>query len=235
MRLPLRLIPANKELPILQGPLRGRRWIAGSSTHGCWLGSYEHDKQKLFQHILKPGDVIYDLGANVGFYSLLASTLTGPAGTVYSFEPLPANLEFLKRHIQVNAVRNCHVFPWAVGARNGICNFRIHADLSMGFVADKAGKDTIPLREVMLDDVIINEKLRSPDVIKCDIEGAEAEALEGARYTLQEFKPTIFLATHGENVHWRCISMLRQLGYELRPLDSPNVDSAREVLAIYNR
>lgn len=222
-------------MPILQGPLRGRRWIAGSSNHGCWLGSYEYEKQQLLKSVLKPGDVVYDLGANVGFYSLLAATLVGPAGTVYSFEPLPSNLDYLRRHIDVNGIRNCQVFPWAVGGRNGLCNFRQHANPSMGSVVPEGGPGTIQVREVMLDDVVINEKLRSPDVIKCDIEGAEADALEGAEYSIREFKPAIFLATHGEHVHWRCCSLLRGIGYELRPVDGLNVDCAREILAIHKR
>lgn len=235
MRLPLRLIPSDSQLRILQGPLRGRKWIAGSSNHGCWLGSYEYEKQKLFQRMLNAGDVVYDLGANVGFYSLLAATLVGPAGTVYSFEPLPANLEYLRRHLELNSIRNCQVFAVAVGGRNGVCHFRPHSNPSMGSVADEPAHNTIAVREVMLDDAIINEKLRSPTVIKCDIEGAELEALEGARFTIREFRPAIFLATHGEHVHWRCCSLLRQWGYELRPLDSPNVESSRELLAIYQR
>jgi FkbM family methyltransferase len=231
--MPLRLIPSETNLRILQGPLRGRRWIAGSSTHGCWLGSYEYEKQKLFQRVVKTGDVVYDLGANVGFYSLLASTLCGPAGTVYAFEPLPTNLRYLEKHLVLNDVRNCRIFPMAVGGKNGHVHFHRHPDPSMGFLADQPGPNSIEVQETMLDDAIINYKLRAPNVIKCDIEGAEAEMLQGAEHTLREFRPTIFLATHGEAIHWTCCSLLRRIGYELRPLDSLCVDSARELLAVY--
>ncbi len=58
-----------------QGPLRGKKWIVGSSTHGCWIGSYEHKKQRTFWLSLRPNDVVYDIGANVGFYTLLAATV----------------------------------------------------------------------------------------------------------------------------------------------------------------
>src|SRR5580765_1322501 len=88
LRAPLRLLPRTAAVPILQGPLRGKKWIVGSGTHGCWLGSYEYDKQKLFQKTVRSGDVVYDVGANAGFYSLLASLLVGEKGHVYSFEPL---------------------------------------------------------------------------------------------------------------------------------------------------
>src|ERR1035438_590714 len=75
LRFPLSLIPCGTQMPILQGPLYGKRWIVGSSNHGCWLGSYEYPKQKAISAAIKRGDVVYDLGANVGFYSLLASVL----------------------------------------------------------------------------------------------------------------------------------------------------------------
>src|ERR1043165_45133 len=86
-RLPLSLIPAGARMPILQGPLRGKRWVAGSHVHGGWRGSYEFEKQQMFISAIKPGAVVYDIGANVGFYTLLASRLAGPQGRVYAFEP----------------------------------------------------------------------------------------------------------------------------------------------------
>ena len=87
LRAPLRLIPRSMVVPILQGALRGKKWTVGSSTHGCWLGSFEYEKQKALQCAIKTGQVVYDIGANVGFYSLFASVLVGEAGHVYSFEP----------------------------------------------------------------------------------------------------------------------------------------------------
>jgi hypothetical protein len=95
LRLPLRLIPRSLVVPILQGPLRGARWIVGSATHGCWLGCYERAKQQGFVRILAPGQVVYDLGANVGFYTLLAARRVGPTGEVHAFEPGAENLEFV--------------------------------------------------------------------------------------------------------------------------------------------
>src|SRR5512139_3781902 len=82
LRFPLRLIPDDATLPILQGRLRGKRWISGSCNHGCWLGSYEYHKRVLFERTITPGSVVFDLGAHVGFYTLLASVLVGHAGRV---------------------------------------------------------------------------------------------------------------------------------------------------------
>src|ERR1035437_5837216 len=87
IRLPLKVVSPSATVRILQGPLRGKRWIAGSTIHGCWLGTFEFDKQKLIAAAIKPGSVVYDLGAHVGFYSLLAGIQAGPEGKVFCFEP----------------------------------------------------------------------------------------------------------------------------------------------------
>lgn len=96
LRLPLHLIPRGLAVPILQGPLRGARWLVGAATHGCWLGSYELAKQLAFARWLAPGRVVYDLGAHAGFYTLLAARPVGPAGRVHAFEPLPELLSILR-------------------------------------------------------------------------------------------------------------------------------------------
>ena len=114
LRLPLKLIPGKTVLPILQGPLKGKRWIKGSSINGCWLGTYELDKQVLFSKYIKHGMTVYDVGANVGLYSLLSSVLAGKEGKVFSFEPLPENISYLKKHIKLNNLTNVKVIVKAV-------------------------------------------------------------------------------------------------------------------------
>src|SRR5256885_1092969 len=76
-RAPLHLIPSKAVLPILQGPGRGLRWIVGSYNHGCWLGSYEYEKQVVLQRLVQKGNVVYDIGAHVGFFTLIFSRLVG--------------------------------------------------------------------------------------------------------------------------------------------------------------
>ena len=105
IRFPLGLLPANTQMPIMQGRLKGKKWIVGSSVHGCWLGSYEFDKQLLFERTITQGSIVFDLGGNVGFYTLLASELVGPDGKVFVFEPVPRNLYYLKEHLRLNHVK----------------------------------------------------------------------------------------------------------------------------------
>jgi hypothetical protein len=73
----------------------------------------------LSERLVAPADDVYDLGANVGFYRLLASVLVGAHGHVFCFEPLPANVAVLKRHIEINRLTNCTVLPFAVSASDG--------------------------------------------------------------------------------------------------------------------
>src|SRR5439155_21100969 len=73
MRLPLRLIPRGAVVPILSGPARGVKSTVGSPTHGTWLGIYERTKQQLFQRSIRPGSVVFDMGAHAGIYSLIGA------------------------------------------------------------------------------------------------------------------------------------------------------------------
>ena len=212
----LRIVPRTAQVRVLSGPLRGRKWIAGASTNSCWLGVYEMPKQKVFRSLIRPGDVVYDLGANVGFYSLLASVLVGPNGHVFSFEPLPRNLDLLRRHVGENNVANCTIVASAVSDRAGIARFEAQCNPHTTRLS-ASGSITVELAS--LDDLLASSEILPPNVIKCDIEGAEFDALNGARTTLVRHRPTILLATHGGTVHKLCCDFLVALGYSVCSLE----------------
>lgn len=218
VRAPLKLIPRGARVRVLQGPLRGKRWIVGSGTHGCWLGTYEYDKVRVFERWVRPGDVVYDVGAHVGYYTLLASELVGPAGRVFAFEPLPRNLRFLREHVRLNKAANVAVVDAAVAGREDkafISEGPSHSEGRLG----PAGE--IEVRTVGLDE-LVSEGLPAPKCIKMDIEGGELDALEGASGILADAKPVVFLSTHGSQVRESCRSLLAAAGYELRELGSPD-------------
>jgi FkbM family methyltransferase len=228
LRGPLRLIPSSAVVPILQGPLRGKKWIVGSSTHGCWVGSYEYAQQTVFAQSLSPGGVVYDLGANVGFYSLLAGVLVGPAGRVYAFEPLPRNIAYLRKHVALNRLENCFVFEAAVADSDGESRFRPFADASMGRLSDQ-GQDIV--RAVRLDSLRDAGEIVPPTFIKIDIEGGELEALKGGARLIERYRPTIMLATHGADAHRTCLQFLRDRQYHLESLTAESLDTTPELLA----
>jgi FkbM family methyltransferase len=215
LRSPFRLIPNSAAVPILQGPLRGRRWIVGSATHGCWLGSYEFETQRAFGGLVRAGDVVYDLGANVGFYSLLGARLAGRGGVVYSFEPLPRNLDYLRKHFSINGVKNCVVIDAAVADFDGEMKFERSAEPSTAHLSD--GGD-VAVRVVRLDSLVERGEVRPPDVMKIDVECSEVKALAGAARTIEKFRPRILLATHNRELHAECVEFLERRGYRIEML-----------------
>src|SRR5262245_23354762 len=163
LRYPLKLIPRRMKMPILQGRLRGKKWIAGSSNHGCWLGSYEYDQRLLFEQMVTEGSVVFDLGAHVGFYTLLAAVLVGPRGKVYAFEPLPENIYFLKEHLRLNRITNVTVIDRAVSDCAGVAAFVQVPSSAMGHFA---AHGELRVQTVSLDDLFLDGKIPAPDFIK---------------------------------------------------------------------
>lgn len=205
LRLPLRLMPSRMDVPVVQGPLKGMRWTVGSSNHGCWLGSYEYEKQLCVQRLVTPGAVAYDVGAHVGFYTLLLSKLVGPSGSVYAFEPFPRNLSFLQHHVAKNGLQNVRVIEAAVSDSSGAVQFEAGPTSSMGHIS---GKGDLTVRSEQLDDVVEQRRIAAPDFIKIDVEGAEVAVLRGASKLLNDARPVVLLATHGEDVHAECLRIL---------------------------
>lgn len=203
LRLPLSLIPANAVLPVMQGPMRGMKWISGSCTHGCWLGSYEYEKQRLFDEAIAPHSTVWDIGANVGLYTLLASR---KAARVIAVEPLPDNIRYLEKHLRLNRITNVEVLDAAVGQECGRQSFCIGENRSVGHL----GEEGLEVEVVTLD--LLCAKNGPPDVIKIDVEGAEFLVLLGAKHCLAA-KPTIFLATHSTSLADKCSSFLASAGY----------------------
>jgi len=214
LRLPLSLIPPETEVRILRGPLRGKKWIAGAGPNACWAGTYEVARVSAFANAIVQGAVVYDVGAHVGIYSLLASSRVGPSGRVYAFEPQARNLRYLRLHVTLNNLRNCFIVEEAVCNREGTLPFSAAAwEFSMGRLSPD-GEILVP--STTLDSCIYGERgFSPPDIVKIDVEGAEFEVLEGASRALTEFHPTIFLEIHGTQLHVDCHAFLQAKGYRV--------------------
>ena len=209
VRLPLRLIPASREVRILRGPARGLRWIAGSSSHGCWLGTYEPKVLQAFADLIRPGMVVHDVGANVGLFTLVAA---GRGAFVHAFEPLPRNARLLREHVSRNDFEErVTVVEAAVGRVSGTARFRTESTGLEGAM-DPRGEREVGV--VALDD----RQPPDPQVIKIDVEGGELDVLAGAAHLIHRARPTIFLELHPGGAEASCRSLLERAGYELRPL-----------------
>lgn len=195
LRAPLRLVPKGIEVPILQGPIRGRRWIVGSATHGCWLGTYEASKARRLASVIEPGMTCFDINANVGYYTLLFSHLAGPAGRVIAFEPLPQNVGYLRRHVRINRCNNVEILDLAVADYNGMARFAESERASMGRLSPSGG---LSVRCATLESILSEGTISTPDVMKIDVEGAELAVLMGGRKILETAKPIIFSPHMGQ-------------------------------------
>jgi FkbM family methyltransferase len=195
------------------------KWISGSGPHSNWLGINEISKRKQFASMVRPGQTVYDLGANVGSYTLLAAKLVGPAGRVVAIEPLPANLAYLRRHVEINLLANVRIVSAAVTDRVGTLRFRATPDRVTSHIADDG--------DVVVDcttvDALVTDGMAPPDCLKIDVEGAEAAVLRGATRTLAGIRPIIFLATHGEQAREESHALLDAAGYDIAPI--PDLDS----------
>jgi FkbM family methyltransferase len=222
-RFPLRILPPTLTVPILAGELKGKKWIVGSQRHACWLGIYEFHLQKVVAQELRPGGVFYDVGANVGFYSLLASKRIG-SGKVFAFEPLPKNVRYLERHLRLNGIQNVDVLEVAVSNETGTSFFQSESTRAMGRLQQDGGNFRV--QTATLDSLLQEGRIAPPDSIKMDVEGAEGKALLGAQLCFERYKPKLFLATHGKDVHDACCRLLGSWDYEFRLLGKPQEDRA---------
>lgn len=225
LRLPLRLIPPTAIVPILTGPLRGKKWIVGSDVHGAWLGTYEADKVSLFREAVFPDCVVFDIGAHVGVYSLVAAQR---AGSVIAFEPLPRNISYFERHMALNSIVNVKLVKAAVSNSAGVARFDDAGAHKEGRVS---GEGKLDVQTVGIDELVEAGCIPSPDLIKMDVEGGEAAALAGMRHVLRDARPTLFLATHN-GLNRLCFQFLEDLDYIIQPIDGKSREATSEIVAI---
>jgi FkbM family methyltransferase len=213
LRAPLRALPENTVVRALSGPMMGMRWITGSSPHGAWLGILEREKLRSFVGNLKPGMTVWDIGANVGLYTLPSARAVGRSGHIYSFEPLPRNCEYLRSHILLNKLSNVVVVPTAV--YDAAESIRMAAgDSPSEFHLDPHGEVSVPA--IGLDAWRTATNSPPPNAVKIDVEGAEAGVLRSGSETFPRYKPLVYLALHGENQRRECHELLTGWGYEIK-------------------
>jgi FkbM family methyltransferase len=233
LRIPLHLIPPGLQVPVVVGPLQGKRWIVGSSIHRCWLGTYDRPESALMKQHLRQGNVCFDIGAQAGYHTLYASSRVGPSGRVVAFEPVPKNVANIKKHVAMNHLANVTVVEAAISDFDGVSHF----DYGRSSVAGHLAADgELTVRTISLDHEIESGALPEPDYIKIDAEGAELRILQGARRLLARRHPTLSVETHQwlpdfPTVRQDCIRFLSEIGYGLSERDSSDNDSETHLCA----
>lgn len=178
---------------------------------------------------IRPGDVVLDVGGNLGTSAMLFSRLAGERGRVVSFEPVYVDL--LERNVRENGLRNVTVVPLAVGDHCGEVEFAV-TDEGIDSRIDPAGRGglrrTLPL--VTIDEYCRREGVDRVDFIKMDIEGAEEAALRGAERTLRTLRPRLSIASYhrdggfgGDPQHPKLVRLLTDWGYNIREVRQSHI------------
>ena len=229
------------------GPAFGLRFDAGPEAASYVQGAVELPVQETVSTSLNAGDIFYDVGANVGFFSVLAGRIVGSTGAVYAFEPVPQNALQVEKNACLNNLNNIEVVRIALSNHCGQSELLL-ARHSGGAVLKGAGippdfTESIAVETISMDAVLEKKKLRSPNLVKIDVEGAELDVLKGMTGVLRKYGPKVIIEVDDE-VQSRCLdklsacrAFLRGLGYQIDILPNSYRDGnwfVRHLVASYS-
>ncbi len=188
---------------------------------------YEPFETEIVRQELKPGMKVYNIGANVGYYVLVASECVGTNGIVCGFEPAPSNLFLLHKMVQENHLANVRIFGAALGDRDGIAGLALSESNSGDHqLRDYPDREQVPV-PIHSVDGLCARGVPEPDVILMDVQGSELEVLRGMRGYIRSGKPSIIftefapktLNEREENGAKEFLDLLTSNGYSLTILD----------------
>jgi FkbM family methyltransferase len=216
--------------------------VQHGSAQGLWLhlnprtgrdyfqGDVEPEVQVALGKYLRLGMTVYDIGANIGFFSLLAARLVGATGRVTAFEADPEIAARLRDNVERNKDAPISVEEKAVWSSSNPVFFAradaaVSPDRGLGHVidndAERSAPGTIRVEAVSVDECV--HKSGAPDFIKCDVEGAEVEVFRGAEKLLNERRPIILCEMHGDKNRQTLLKMFENLGYRCEPCGENHV------------
>ena len=186
-------------------------------------GEFDPAVFRPLREVLKPGGTFLDVGANVGYYSMLALELVGEAGQVHAFEIDPRPLRCLHKTVTSQKLRNVFVHEVAIGRQSG--EARIVSGEESGHSSVELGGPGKLIRMTALDDWAAAEKIGKVQAMKLDIEGGELWALQGAEKLLRDHRPTlvceVFEELEARSGYGRgaLLIFLAELGYRIEPVE----------------
>lgn len=223
---------------VIKGPLKGIKFILGSHSGegggaSVYFNMVEQMQTESFLKNVKKGDILFDVGANVGYYTVLGSRLTGSQGKVFAFEPLVSNISYLHRHVKINKLENVTIIPCACSDAQSIVTFFHNDNNAMGRIESSeiegVNESKMTLVSTVSLDAVADKLNTIPNIIKIDVEGAELSVLRGAERIISTSKPLIFLSVHSDMLRTTCLKYLSDFGYTFAPLQEDH-ENAMEFL-----
>jgi FkbM family methyltransferase len=211
-RLLLDPVAERLPVPILAGVNRGRWWSLASAGHGHVSGRRTSTQLGLIHALLEPGEVVWDVGAHHGYVTLCAASRVGAGGRVHAFEPFRRNRRMLQRHVAWN--RMSHVSVHA----DALSSFEGESFLGGGQTSKThalgGGDERVRVRTGA--SLIRAGECERPSFVKLDVEGAEADVLEGLGSSLPA-DARVLVALHSAEADGRCTELMTRLGFDLLP------------------
>ena len=212
---------------VQRGPAQGL-WLHLNPRTGrtYFEGGGEPEVQNALQQYLRPGMIFYDIGANIGFFSLLAARIVRQDGWVVAFEADPEIAARLREHVTRNDFRIISVEEKAVWSEPGTVFFArtdpaTSPDRGLGHVVATGAGDTIQINAVSLDKYV--QTAPAPDFVKCDVEGAEVEVFRGAQSLLTHKRPGILCEMHSDANRRLLLETFARFDYACKSLDEHHV------------
>jgi FkbM family methyltransferase len=191
-----------------------------------------------FQKRLEPGQVIVDIGANIGYYTLMEARAAGKEGQVYAIEPVDENIALLERNVEANQYKNVEIYNMAIGDKNCMQDINLSKQSNLGTFCknldlDPSGKTKAV--EVKTLDSFLQGK-RSPDIVRMDVEGYEFEILKGMKETIGKAeKLQMFIEVHADFLGKEKTAALYKIMKDYGVKECHVIKESLDVLKFYSR
>jgi FkbM family methyltransferase len=199
----------GRTVVIPHGEARGASFRAERRSLAWTTGKVEPEVQRALRRLVPPGSTFLDIGASIGFFTVLGARLAGPTGRVVAFEPNVGAAAAIRANADLNGLENVSIVEQALSDRvgEGFLDGRAAATAAL---VDELTPTAVRVPTITLDTFLAEHPELAPDVVKIDVEGHEAAVLRGMSETLKTVRPVVIVEMHGDR---RFVSILEEARY----------------------
>lgn len=217
-----------------------RKSLIGRSIY--LSGLWEPETTHFISMKMKAGMNVLDVGADIGYYTLLFAKLVGAKGNVYAFEPIPKAKQYLDKNVELNELKNVSTFGFALFDDAGmVCLEDPFNKSKINPQKKRLSRNDIQVEMKVFDGLRSEESIGRVDFIKLDVEGAEMNILRGMRETIKKDRPEIIIELHPSQLKdfgfspSEFINFFSELGYQIDPVDRLHVDFSQGNITLFCR